>query len=56
VLRIRPDRTVEVLLSDLQGKAIPSVTNVIEAGDYLYLGFLYYGDGIARIRKPSVSP
>ena len=56
VLRIRPDRTVEVLLSDLRGETIPSVTNVIEAGEYLYLGFLYYGDGIARVPKPAPVP
>jgi sugar lactone lactonase YvrE len=52
VLRVRPDRRVEVLLTDPKGEVISSVTNVIEAGGYLYLGFLYYGDGIARIRKP----
>ena len=52
VLSVGRDGTVEVLLSDLKGEKIPSVTNVIDTGDYLYMGFLYHGDGIARIRKP----
>jgi len=51
VLRIRPDRGVEVLIADPQGQKIPSVTNVIEAGGFYYMGFLYYGDGIARLPK-----
>jgi len=51
VLRIRMDGIVDVLLYDLTGKAIPSVTNVIDAGDYYYMGFLHNSDGIARIRK-----
>ncbi len=51
VLRIRPDRTVEVLIADPGGEKIPSVTNVIETREYYYLGFLYFGDGIARVRK-----
>jgi len=51
VLRIRPDKTVEVLLADPKGKKIPSVTNVIAAGGYYYMGFVYHGDGIARFRQ-----
>ena len=51
VLRIRSDKTVEILLSDPKGEKIPSVTNVISAGGFYYMGFLYYGDGIARIRR-----
>ncbi len=51
VLRVRPDRTVEVLLSDRQGAVIPCVTNVIDGGDSYYMGFLYEGDGIARLPR-----
>ena len=51
VLRIRPeDRRVEVLLDDPRGERIPTVTNVIDVGDFLYMG-MYRASGIARLRK-----
>jgi sugar lactone lactonase YvrE len=51
LLLIRPDGTVIPLLWDPRGTTIPHLTNVIDAGDACYLGFLEPGAGIGKFRR-----
>ena len=51
ILRINPDKKVDVLLTDPKGVKIAGVSNVIIADGFCYLGFFQYGKGIARFRQ-----